>query len=348
MRSVSVTALLALGLAAQQAAATGWLDAKTYRTPFNTDNDCTDTQSKGLSFDDHPDGDLASYGDLNWSNMKCTNGLSKRTFGDSHDRGSHSGGSKGFAGGKCASGVASKDVKNSPSFSCGPKQQGMSIDVMHISSSEDTEVELHYTDEQGVVCKQPASCSKGGSIIKNNQCGGAKSVVVKLPATDTKSDCEVGIHSVGFNCGPASSKPPIPSSTPVVNSSVVFTTHETKPYPIPTGNITTTNGPTGTAPVPGITSIPEPISIPETTSIPETSPIPETNPIPDTTPVPETTFIPETTPVPETTPISSIPESTTPIETTPAETVPVETTPSATTENSPASPITTLPVVTTE
>ncbi|KAL8960234.1 MAG: hypothetical protein Q9193_003022 [Seirophora villosa] len=91
MRTVSVSALLALGVAVQQAAATGWIDAKTFNTPFNTDNHCTNTQSKGLGFDDHPDGDLASYGDLNWSNLKCTNGLSKRTLG------SHSGGSKDFA-----------------------------------------------------------------------------------------------------------------------------------------------------------------------------------------------------------------------------------------------------------
>lgn len=206
---------------------------------------------------------------------------------------------------------------------------------MHISSSEDTEIELHYTDEKGVVCKQPASCSKGGSVITNYQCGGAKSVVVKLPDTDTKTDCEVGIHSVGFNCGPATSKPPAPSSTPIYSSSVVSPPHETKPYPIPTGN-STTYGPTGTAPIPGTTSIPG-TAPPETISVPGTAPIPGTTSIPGTAPVPGNTSLPATIP------FTSIPESTIPVETTP-----IETTPASNTENSPASPATTLPVVTTE
>ncbi|KAL8933592.1 MAG: hypothetical protein Q9211_005699 [Gyalolechia sp. 1 TL-2023] len=276
MRTVSLSTFLALGLVVQQAAATGWTDADTYNNPYNTNNQCTEKQEKGLGFDDHPNGDLENYGNLNWKNVQCTNGLSKRTFGTYAGSGSNN-----FAGGKCASGKASKDVNSSPHISCGSQQRGMSIDTMHISSSEDTDLELHYGYENGQTCKQTASCSKGGSVIKNSQCGGAQSVVVKLPDTDQKSDCEVGIHSVNFNCGPASSKLPVPSSTPAYS-----TPQETKPYPIPTVNSTTQAGPTG----PNV-----PVTVPETTSFSSLY-----------TPTGSVPSIPESTIPVETTPTSSI------------------------------------------
>ncbi|KAL9005949.1 MAG: hypothetical protein Q9188_001314 [Gyalolechia gomerana] len=322
MRTVSLSTLLALGLAIQQAAATGWTDADTYNSPYNTNNQCTEKQEKGLGFDDHPNGDLGNYGNLNWKNVQCTNGLSKRTFG-------HAGsGSENFAGGKCASGKASKDVNSSPHISCGSKQQGMSIDTVHISSSEDTDLELHYSYENGQTCKQTASCSKDGSVIKNSQCGGAQSVIVKLPDTDKKSDCEVGIHSVNFNCGPASSKPPVPSSTPVYSSPVSSIPQETKPYPIPTVNSTTSAGPTGPT---------VPVTIPETTPISSMYTPTGFVPTPSiTTPESPSTSV-------HSTPVSSVPESSIPAETTPTSSI---------TQDSPVSPTitpgTTVPVLTTE
>ncbi|KAL8902702.1 MAG: hypothetical protein Q9207_004454 [Kuettlingeria erythrocarpa] len=331
MRTVSASVLLALGLAVQQAAATGWTDAETFTNPYNTNNECTDKQTQGLPFDDHPTGDLGFYGDLNWANTKCTNGLSKRTFGHDGEE-SHSGGSKDFAGGKCASGTASKDVNSSPSFSCGPKQKGMSIDTIHISSSEDTEVELYYTYENGDICKQPASCSKSGSVIKNSQCGDAKGVVVKLPDTDTKSSCEVGIHSVGFNCGPASSKPPVPSSTPIISTPI-----ESKPYPIPTANTTSVFVPTGTAPVTN------PVTTPVTTAETTAGTTAETIPISSTDTFTSSLTLPSIT-VPQNTSIlvSSVPVISTP------ETTPI----ASTTENSPetaaTTPGSTVPIVTTQ
>ncbi|KAL8843326.1 MAG: hypothetical protein Q9170_000184 [Blastenia crenularia] len=201
---------------------------------------------------------------------------------------------------------------------------------MHISSSEDTDLELHYGYENGQTCKQTASCSKGGSVIKNSQCGGAKSVTVKLPDTDTKSNCEVGIHSVDFNCGPASSKPPVPTFTPVYSPPVPSTPQETKPYPIPSVNTTTPAGPTG--PTASVTT-------------PETTPISSTYTQTGFVPTPSTTTTtPESSSTPVySTPVSSIPESTVPVETTPI---------TSATENSPTSPATipatTVPVYTTE
>ncbi|KAI4190157.1 MAG: hypothetical protein L6R41_000965 [Letrouitia leprolyta] len=322
MRTVSFSSLLALGLAIQQVAATGWTDADTYNNPYNTNNQCTEKQQKGLGFDDQPNGDLGNYGNLNWKNVQCTNGLFKRTFGK------HAGsGSKSFAGGKCASGKASKDLNSSPQISCGLEQKGMSIDTLHVSSSEDTDLELHYGYENGQVCKQTASCSKGGSVIKNSQCGGAQSVIVKLPDTDTKSDCEVGIHSVNFNCGPASSKPPVPSSTPVYSPPILSTPQETKPYPIPTVNSTTSVGPTGP-------------TVPVTT--PETVPISTYTPT-VIVPTPSTTSPESLSPSVYSTPVVSTPESTVPVETIPT---------TSTTGYSPVSPTitpgTTVPVLTTE
>ncbi|KAL8948049.1 MAG: hypothetical protein Q9222_005730 [Ikaeria aurantiellina] len=325
MRTVSVSALLALGLAVQQAAATGWTDAHIFKTPSNTDNECTDKQGKGLPFNDHATGDLGNYGDLQWQNVKCTDGLTKRTFGDSKDsKGSKD---KDFAGGKCASGSASKDVKTSPKFSCGAAQKGMSINEVHLSASEQTDIEIHYGYENGDVCKQYDSCGPSGKKITNTNCGEAKSVTVKLPDTDTKSNCDVGIHSINFKCGPpASSKPPVPSSTPIQSSSAetspTFTKpQETKPYPIPSGNTTTPLAPS----VPATTT-------PESTSISST--YTQTGEVPTTS---TTALETSTTPVDTTTPLS---------------TAPVETTPTtSTTPKSPettSAPGTTVPVVTTE
>ncbi|KAL8872722.1 MAG: hypothetical protein Q9174_001690 [Haloplaca sp. 1 TL-2023] len=324
MRTVSVSALVALSLAVQQAAATGWLDYDTFKNPYNTNNKCTDKMSAGLAFDDHPDGDLGNYGDMNWGNAQCGNGLTKRTFGDSHSKGSKS---AGFAGGKCARGTASKDKESSPKFSCGAEQEGMSIRTVHVSSEEDTELELEYGyDNDQPPCKQTYPCKAGGSVLTNSQCGDAKSVTVKLPKDDTKEKCEVGIHSVDFHCGP-SSKPPVPSSTPIPSSPVESTPVsskpvETKPYPIPTFNATTSAGPTA------------PISTP-VESTPVESPV-ESTPV-ESTPAESTPV--ETTPI-ETTPVESTPVESTPVESTPIETHPVDTTASV--------PETTVPVVTTQ
>ncbi|KAL8809630.1 MAG: hypothetical protein Q9200_003248 [Gallowayella weberi] len=336
MWTLSASALLALGLAVQQATATGWTDAVTYRNPSNTNNQCIGEQPKGLGFDDHSTGDLGNYGSLTWQNLKCTDGLQKRTSGP-HESGSHGGAPKGFAGGRCASGQVSKDIETSPRFSCGSEQKGMSIDHIHVSTSEETDIELHYGYDNGDVCKQTETCSPAGKIIKNHQCGDAKSVTVKLPDTDKKDKCEVGIHSVGFNCGP-SSKPPVPSSTPVPSTPVgtapiISTppeTTETKPYPYPTAN-TTLPGPTTapsstpeTTPTPSISTSTSSVPIPSTTLESTTTPIYSSTSTSSTSPV-ET--IPTTTPLYSNTSIpSTSPGGTIPTTTAPASTVPVVTT----------------------
>ncbi|KAI4253751.1 MAG: hypothetical protein LQ352_003498 [Teloschistes flavicans] len=382
MRTISISVLVSLGLAVQQAAATvntqpfldspeayhaqGWTDADTFTNPYNTNNHCVGKQSSGLGFDDHPNGDLGNYGNLNWQNAQCSNGLKKRTFGGSHSAGSTS---NDFAGGKCASGTASKDSKTSPQFSCNANQKGVSINTIHVSSSEDTDLELEYGYDNGrPPCKQYASCSQKGTKIVNQQCGEAKSVTVKLPPNDKKSNCEVGIHSVDFHCGP-SSKPPIPSSTPISSTPVqstpaqstpiLSTPQESKPYPIPTLNTTTLAGPSAPQTTPQSTSIsstytftgfvPTPsVSVPANTSVPVyTSPTVETTPIVSTTgnsPASPTTSAPGTT-VPivttQVTPETSIipPPETTPESPVTTSSVPV----SSTSANSPETPTSSVP-----
>lgn len=53
----------------------------------------------------------------------------------------------------------------------------------------------------GSTCKHTASCSSGGTVVKNEQCGGATSVTWKLPDNSDNEDCEFGIHSIGWECG---------------------------------------------------------------------------------------------------------------------------------------------------
>ncbi|KAL8779597.1 MAG: hypothetical protein Q9213_006859 [Squamulea squamosa] len=353
MRTVSVSTLLAFSLGVQHAAATGWTDAKVYKNPSNTNNQCIGEQSNGLSFDDRSNGDLGDYGALNWQNLKCTDGLRKRTFSSNNKS------PKGFAGGKCASGTASKNVDTSPKFSCGSNQKGMSIDHIHVSTSEDTDIELHYGYENGDVCKQTSPCNSAGKIIENFQCGGAKSVTVKLPDTDQKANCEVGIHSIGFNCGPASSKPSVPSSTSIESTPIVSTSQETKPYPYPTANTTTLVGSTAPSSIPESTSVLSTstagLPIPSTTFVTPTtsvyfstssssSPvesIPTTNSVPST-PVYDNTSTTATSPV-ETVPTSSSISSSSPVETIPTTALVPSTPIYDTTSTSATGPVETVP-----
>ncbi|KAL9037995.1 MAG: hypothetical protein Q9214_005460, partial [Letrouitia sp. 1 TL-2023] len=182
----------------------------------------------------------------------------------------------------------------------------MSIKHMDVSTSVDTYLEFHYGYENGQTCKQIAPCKKGGSTIENTQCGGAKSVTVKLPEKDQKSDCEVGIHKVKFDCGPPSQPPPKPIPTPTPSESKpVETTKpvESKPpiYTTPYANSSTPQSSIGTAP---------PYTPPTTT--PVYVPAPSSPPV-YTTPTPS---FPTTAAANSSTPAPSVPTTTVPVYTT--------------------------------
>lgn len=65
----------------------------------------------------------------------------------------------------------------------------------------------------GSICKHTSACSKGGSVVKNSQCGGAKNVTVVYPGGGPKPTCSIGVHSIGFDCSSHSS-PTYSATTP--------------------------------------------------------------------------------------------------------------------------------------
>src|SRR5271155_1084729 len=118
---------------------------------------------------------------------------------------------------------------------------------MQISVSFDTDIDFVFSMADGSTCKHTASCSASGTTISNEQCGGAKAVSLQMPSYGSDEGCNVGIHSVGFDCLSAS----LPSTTTTIISiatsssltttttSVVVTTPSTSTT-LPTLSTTTT------------------------------------------------------------------------------------------------------------
>ncbi|EME77248.1 uncharacterized protein MYCFIDRAFT_217024 [Pseudocercospora fijiensis CIRAD86] len=207
------TALAVTGLAVQQIAAFGgrssgaygggWGGGSSYSTPDNTDNQCSSEQSSGYNWSGLNSGSFSNYGSNTFSGWSCSNSfgkrdlLSKRTFQS-----------------KCIT----SNLDDEPSIGCDGSDK-MSIDEYEVSADQDADIECYYVMQDGSSCKETHSCSKSGSVIKNSQCGGAKSVTFK-PAGDSKGKgCNIGVHSIGFNCGSASSSVPSYSSTSAAVSS---------------------------------------------------------------------------------------------------------------------------------
>lgn len=288
MRTTSTTLLVAFGVAVQHAVATvglashiaasqlrsnsiqGWIDSKSFSSPSNTDNHCNQDQQSGFDWNGLPTGDFGNYGQFDFSGFKCADSfhdkrdlLTPRNFQVNEAVTCQPDGLTCLQS-KCIKGAVKKDAPSGPKISYGSGKR-FSIKDLQISSSEDTELDLVYSYDNGDVCKHTAACSKGGSTIENSQCGGAIAVTFQLPKHVERSECEVGIHSVGFDCGPPSGGPQGPPSTsssastpsapvsipsvpvPVPVSSLSIT------YSIPKGNFSTP-AKFGTAPVitPGI------------------------------------------------------------------------------------------------
>jgi hypothetical protein len=206
---MKTTYTLLAGLVAQQAAATWNLSGKPFSSPQYANNECSDKQKSGFDWSDLKDGDSNfQYGDFDFSkNWKCSNSvgkrdmLTKRTFGNKA--------------------IVNKCSKKQPAtFGCDKRQNGFSITTIDISVEFDVEIDLHYTMNDGSLCKQKSvPCKKDGSTIQNTQCGGAKTVDVYLGSRfqGSQSECQIGLHHIGFDCdAPTPYKPPPP---PVVQSS---------------------------------------------------------------------------------------------------------------------------------
>jgi hypothetical protein len=221
----SLPTIVVAGLAAGQAAATGWrLDAHQYSSPYNTNNECSTEQKPGYTWDNLEPGSFDSYGSNKFSGFKCGNsfgkrdGVTKRSFQD-----------------KCIT----ADIDKEPKIECNGKDK-MTIDSYQVSSSWDTDVDAHHEMPDGSVCKQTHRCTKSGNTVQNTQCAGSTKVTFKPKRGESGKNekgesCSIGIHSIGFNCGEASSSStqpaysaPATSSAPASSSSVTESTSATE------------------------------------------------------------------------------------------------------------------------
>jgi hypothetical protein len=222
---MKTTYTLLAGLVAQQAAATWNLSGKPFSSPQYANNECSDKQKGGFDWSDLKDGDSNfQYGDFDFSkNWKCSNSvgkrdlLTKRTFGNKA--------------------IKNKCSKQQPAtFGCDKRKNGFSITTIDVSVEFDVEIDLHYTMTDGSLCKQKqVPCKKDGSTIQNTQCGGAKSVDVYLGSRyqGEKSDCEIGLHHIGFDCDAPTPYKPVPppqvqTSKPAESSKPAATTPPAK------------------------------------------------------------------------------------------------------------------------
>ncbi|OIW30907.1 hypothetical protein CONLIGDRAFT_293631 [Coniochaeta ligniaria NRRL 30616] len=246
-------AILAL---AATAAATGFKDASPFSCPGNTDNKCTDKQSTGFDFSDLGFGGFSSYNNFNWKGFTCGSDATKR-----------------FAPrttGKKISGSCSSVKEQSPSFGCGASIDKFSLGSIGVKPEFDCDLEFHYDMPDGSTCKTRSSCSKSGSTVKNDQCGGAKNVTIVFPPQPNKPKptCSVDINTISFECSSSSTKPPKTTtkstSTKTTSTSVATTTSETK-------GIETTSSTTAVVETTSSTSAVETSTPPATTAPPTTT-----------------------------------------------------------------------------
>ncbi|KAF2834902.1 hypothetical protein M501DRAFT_919057, partial [Patellaria atrata CBS 101060] len=133
-----------------------------FNRPGRGNHVCSPEQNHGYDWGNLPTGPFNHYGGSDFSGFSCGNrfgrrdDLSKRTFQP-----------------RCITGKITQN-DNGPRISCGSKPD-FSIDEFELSVDLDNvEVELHYGMADGSVCRQTTNCQRGGTVVKNRQCGGAK------------------------------------------------------------------------------------------------------------------------------------------------------------------------------
>ncbi|RPB16246.1 hypothetical protein P167DRAFT_463447, partial [Morchella conica CCBAS932] len=161
-----------------------WRDQEEYSCPSNIKNDCTTQESEGFDWSDLDLGSFDSYNDYKFSGWSCANKLGKRNL---EGRTFNS---------KCIEAdLSNSDFSNE--ISC---DKAFSIGELDISVDVETDVEFHYGMEDGSTCKQTKRCGTEGTTVTNDQCGGAKTVKVKLPKNNKNTSCKLGVHKVKFEC----------------------------------------------------------------------------------------------------------------------------------------------------
>ncbi|KAL2149840.1 hypothetical protein VTH82DRAFT_7516 [Thermothelomyces myriococcoides] len=223
MKNFVPFAALAAGVSAT------FIHAPPFTCPANTDNQCTDKQKPGFSWDDLDFGDFFDYGGFHFRGWKCEDAggsrgrFAPRTF-------------KKVIGGTCHA-----DKSQSPSFGCGPDLDRFSLGSIHVKPEFDCDLEFHYDMPDGSICKHRSPCSRSGTTVHNTQCGGAKNVTIIYPPQPDKPKptCSIQVPTISFDCSTASST--LPPKTKTSQTAGATTTP-------PAGDTTTTTSAVETTP----------------------------------------------------------------------------------------------------
>jgi len=181
--------------------ATGWRQQPPFPCPKNIANQCTDVEKVGFDWndlgDDVPVDDYNGYKFEGWT-CGSTPGKKSRSTGTQ------------FGSKRIGCGLSKDEFTNT--ISCPSKE--FSVGEIDVSTDVDkVDLEIHYTMPDNSVCKKFAKCYKGGETIPNDQCGGAKSVRIKIPTTSGVKKCNLFIHKIKFVCGNTTTSVPVPTTT---------------------------------------------------------------------------------------------------------------------------------------
>ncbi|KAB8078933.1 hypothetical protein BDV29DRAFT_165557 [Aspergillus leporis] len=257
---VTFAALLAVASAHPSGAWWGTDDC--YTSPDNTENDCSDQQRGGFDWAGLKLGPFSAFAGFQFSGFSFSNSFSGAIGG-------------GFAG-KCIEGKLSKETHTDLEIASG-SDKTFSFSKLHLVTAAEADVKIIYDMPDGSACKHVSPCSPKGSVITNDQCGGAISVRFELAEHAKVDEVLLAIEKIEFDCGhgsktptpshhqPSPSKTPNPSktghsSTPVVpipsSSGAVTSPTPSTPVKMTTSTVYTTSLVTITSCAPTVTNCP--------------------------------------------------------------------------------------------
>ncbi|KAB8259166.1 hypothetical protein BDV32DRAFT_124631 [Aspergillus pseudonomiae] len=252
--SVALASLLAMAQAHPSGAWWGTDDC--YTSPDNTNNECSDEMRGGFNWAGLTAGSFDFFAGFAFSGFSFSSSFSAAVGG-------------GFAG-QCIESKLSKDDETSPEISSG-SDKTFSISKLHLVTGEEAEIKIIYDMPDGSSCKHVAPCSPKGTVVANDQCGGASSVRFELAEEASVDAVVFGIQNVEFECS-AGQKTPTPShhhtsptatghsSTPVIpvpsSSDAVTPPAPSTPVKMTTSTVYTTSLITITSCAPTVTNCP--------------------------------------------------------------------------------------------
>ena len=180
--------------------ARNWRDQPAYPCPQNIPNQCTDIEKTGFDWNDLGDNvPVTQYHGYEFQGWTCGSTPGKK----SHSKGNS------FGDKRIGCGISQDDFTNT--ITCPSKE--FSIGEMEVSTDVDSvDLEVHYIMPDNTVCKKFATCYKEGETIQNDQCGGAKSVRIKIPKSSGVTKCNFFIHKIKFVCGNSVTTVPVPTT----------------------------------------------------------------------------------------------------------------------------------------